>query len=72
MHYYRIVDSDGNVSYEERPIASEIDGAEEIDEETYAAELEAFIAAMQPAPTDEATEADLMDALTELGVNLND
>lgn len=68
MYYYKVKDADGNVSYEERPLRSEIDGAEEIDEETYAAELEAFIAAMQPAPTDEATEADLMDALAELGV----
>ena len=68
MHYYRIIDSDGNVSYEERPIASEIEGAEEIDEETYAAELDAFLASMQPTPTDEVTEADLMDALAELGV----
>lgn len=44
-------------------------GLEELTEEEYNAEVDALNAAMpQPEPSDEATEADLLDALTELGV----
>lgn len=46
MFYYRVTDSDNNVSYEERPIRSTIVGGEEIDEETFDAELAEFLASM--------------------------
>lgn len=42
---------------------------EELTEEEYNAEVDALYAAMpQPEPSEEATEADLLDALAELGV----
>ena len=69
MYFYKVVDSEGNTSYEERPIASEIYGATELTEEQYNAELEAFFASLpQVDPSEEATEADLLDVLEELGV----
>ena len=46
MFYYRVTDSDNNVSYEERPIRSDIVGGEEIDETTFNAELSAFLASL--------------------------
>lgn len=46
MFYYRVTDDNNNVSYEERPIRSEIVGGEEIDEATFNAELSAFLASL--------------------------
>ena len=46
MFYYRVTDDNNNVSYEERPIRSDIVGGEEIDETTFNAELSAFLASL--------------------------
>lgn len=45
MHYYRVTERDGSISFEERPIASEIVGGEEISKEQFDAELAAYRAA---------------------------
>lgn len=63
MFYYRVTDSDNNVSYEERPIRSTIVGGEEIDKETFDAELTAFFASMNSGTV--VTEADTLDDETE-------
>lgn len=68
MKFYKRLKKNGSVGYQ--TAANPVDDPEliELTQNEYEAEIAAYVAAHQEPETDEATEADLLDALTDLGV----
>lgn len=69
MHYYKVVEASGEISYESRPWSSPIKNSTEITEEEYN-EAIAALEAIDEQTDDEATAEDYKNALRDIGVTL--